>query len=210
MTGQPFGPELVRAVRATPVFAPMITLSSLQRMAGAADAGAPEDMTLCEAIAALYFRSTGDVRLIHPLLAGETPKMGLPGCVPGEERWVPLTKQPAYAQALATLPDAVPSASYAAFSAALLSAFGIVLPAEYAALTVREIMLGHERDGTPPFVAGVIGGSDLFMLDCLAQDLGLYIDNRYTPPAAQAAAEARKEKQRAAAALVAAADGNAP
>ena len=182
MAGMPFGPELVRAVHAAPVFAPIITLPSLQRMRTAAEPGADADTMLGEALTALYFQSTGDVRLIHPLLAGEPPPPPEPGC-PAVERWA-LTDQRAYADALAALPSALPSATHAAVSAALRSAFGVELPAALASLTVRDIMCG-----THP-VAGVLSGANLFSVDCLPDDVELYIGSRYAPAAARAAAEA--------------------
>jgi hypothetical protein len=202
MAGMPFGPELVKAVRAAPVYAPVITLQSLQRLASAADAGAAADASLGEALLALYFRSTGDVRLIHPLLAGDPPPPPGPGCLPGTERWVPLNKQREYVEALEALPDAVASATHAAVSAALLSAFGFELPAEFAALTVRDIMCGRKgRGDAAPAMAGVLSGPALFTLDCLGQDLGFYILERYAPPAVLVAAEAAAARRKAGASL---------
>ena len=187
LAGLPFGSERVTALRAAPVFAPVITLGSLRRMVAAAAPGADADTTLGECLSALYLRSTGDVRLVHPLLAGEPPPEPEPGCRPCGEQNMPLVDQRAYADALAALPDAVPAATNAAVSAALLSAFGVSLPAAFAELTVRDIICG--RQGAAP-MAGVLSGPTLFSLRGRRDDLELYIRDRYAAPALSAAAEA--------------------
>ena len=191
MAGLPFGPELVVALRAAPVFAPVITLSSLQRMAAAAAPGADTDTSLGECLTALYLRWTGDVRLIHPLLAGEPPQEPEPGCPADVEQCVPLVDQRAYADALAALPEAVPVATQEAVSAALVSAFGVGLPAAFAELTVRDIMCGRQGGGAAG--SGVLSGA-LFSVSGRRDDMGLYIRDRYAAPALSAAAEARRER----------------
>jgi hypothetical protein len=52
----PFDAARLRALRAAPTFAPVFTLSTLQRMAAAAGAAAEPDPALAECLAALYFR----------------------------------------------------------------------------------------------------------------------------------------------------------
>jgi len=169
LAGTPFGTELIRTVHATPVFAPLVTLPCLQRMAVAGEPDAEVDFTLAEWLAALHFRATGSVRLIYPLLAHLTPAVEAGRA---DAPWESLAKNPAYALALAELPDAVPVATTRAVSAAVLAAFGSPLPPETATLTVRDIVCGRE---------GVLGGL-VFPLDCLPDDLGLYIRDRYAPP----------------------------
>ena len=189
MAGTPFGTELLRAIRSAPVFAPVVNLHSLQRMARAAEPGADVDTTLGECLTALYFRATGDVRLIHPLLAGpqQQPAAGDDAKPPSKrpERWPGVMQERAYEDALAALPDAVAVATHASVSASLRSAFGYSLPPEFEALTVREIMCGRGGDAPRP---GVLSGTT-FAVDCLPDDLGLYIRNRYAPPALSVAAE---------------------
>ena len=187
MAGTPFGTELLRAIRCAPVFAPVVNLHSLQRMSRAAEPGADVDTTLGECLTALYFRSTGDVRLIHPLLAGPQAQPPADGAPPSKrpERWPCVMQERAYEDALAALPDAVAVATQASVSASLRSAFGYSLPPEFEALTVREIMCGRGGDAPRP---GVLSGT-AFAVDCLPDDLGLYIRNRYAPPALSIAAE---------------------
>jgi len=186
MAGTPFGIELLRAIRAAPVFAPVVNLHSLQRMARAAEPGADVDTTLGECLTALYFRATGDVRLIHPLLTGPEQQPAAdakPSKRP--ERWPCVMQERAYEDALAALPDAVAVATHASVSASLRAAFGHALPPEFEALTVREIMCGRGGDAPRP---GVLSCTT-FAVDCLPDDLGLYIRNRYAPPALSVAAE---------------------
>ena len=179
------------ALRAAPVFAPVITLSSLRRMAGAAAPGADADTSLGECLAALYLRSTGDVRLIHPLLAGEPPLEPEPGCPPDIEQCVPLVDQRAYTDVLAALPEAVPVATHAAVSAALLAALGVSLPAAFAELTVRDIICGKQGGGA---MAGVLSGQTLFSVSGPLDDMGLYIRDRYAVPALSVVAAARRRR----------------
>ena len=203
MAGKPFGAELIRAIRSTPVFVPVVTLPSLRRMAAAADAGAEADMSLAEALTALYFRSTGDIRLIHPLLVADAPPPADPSSLAALPRWSPLNKQREYEEVLDALPDAVPVATQAAVNAALRAAGEPGLPPHFAALSVRDIMRGRPQPGdaagAPGVEGGLLSGPALFALDCLPQDLGLYIRDRYAPPAIRAAAEAACTRQQTAA-----------
>jgi hypothetical protein len=180
MTGRPFDVELLLAVRSARAFAPVVTLASLQRMAGVA-ASAEPDTSLAEWLAALYFRDAHEeacgekggarpVQLIHPLLVGALlpPRDGYPA------RWSSLAAEPAYAAALAALPDAVPAATVAMVDGALRRALGRPLPPRFARLTVRDIVLGRVE---PPLV-GILSGSP-FALECADEDLGLYIRGRF-------------------------------
>jgi hypothetical protein len=170
MAGRPFDEELLLAVRSAAVFAPVLALPSLQRMAGAATSAQP-DTSLAEWLAALYFRDASKHRgcalLIHPLLVG-------PALPRSEEqaqtaRWASLVGAPGYDAALAALPDAVPTATTALVDSALRRALGAPLPPAFAALTVRQIVLG------------ILSG-DPFVLACAHDDLGLYVTGKYAPP----------------------------
>jgi hypothetical protein len=183
MTGRPFDVELLLAVRSARAFAPVVTLASLQRMAGAATSSEP-DTSLAEWLAALYFRDADEeacveeggarpVRLIHPLLVGTLmpPRgKGYPAC------WCSLAAEPAYAAALAALPDAVAAATVAMVDGALRRALGRPLPPRFACLTVRDIVLGR---AAPP-LAGILSGQP-FSLECSHEDLGLYMRGKFAP-----------------------------
>ena len=196
MAGTPFGTELIRAIRTATVFAPVITLPSLRRMAVAAHEAAVVDTTLGECLAALYFRSTGHVRLIHPLLAGDPQAPQEPGMSKRPEAWASLVKGQSYQDALAALPDAVPVATIASVSSSMRGALGLELPPEFLALTVRDIMVG--RTGADPR-PGVLSSTS-FAVECLPDELGLYIRDRYAPlvldAVAQVAAERRQQHAR--------------
>ena len=185
MAGRPFDVELLAAVRSARAFAPVVTLSSLQRLAGAAAAGAAADTSLAEWLAALYFRDAEElprprpVRIIHPLLVGQLE------APPTRERahshWLSLRDDPAYAAALAALPDAVPAATVAMLDAALRRTAGAQLPPRFAALTVRQIVCGCDDAQAPcGRLAGILSGAP-FALACSEDDLGLYIGRRYAP-----------------------------
>jgi hypothetical protein len=187
LAGTQFSAELVRTVRCAPVFAPLVTLGSLQRLAGAAEADAQVDACLAEWLAALHFRAAGGVRLIHPLLAGEPPPAQASAAVSSSlhHRFESSLSQndPRYAAALAALPDAAPAATVRAVSAALRAIGDAPLTPEEAAMSVRDIVAG---------AAGVLAGPVL-ALDCAPEDLGLYIRSRYAPPMLRVAEEARAQ-----------------
>ena len=165
LAGQPFDAQLVRVMRGAPVFAPVVTLASLQRLGGAATQC---DAFLAELLVALRLRDTGDVRLIHPLLMGREVAGG----------WASLQEEPAYEAALAALPDAASAATVALVDSALRSAGVAPMPAHIAALSVREVLLGR---AAAPAVGGVLGGA-AFALACSAADLDLHISRQYAAP----------------------------
>ena len=173
MTGKPFGIEIIRAVRNAPIFAPVVTLASLQRMAGAADPDAEVDACLAEWLAALHFRAAGRVQLIYPLLLGSNP-------LPGQKikRFESLTDDPQYTLALAALPDAASPITTRVVSGALCAMGEAPLSAEVAAMTVRS-------------VAAAVLATPVFAVNCLPDDLGLYVRGRYAAPMLRVAAEAR-------------------
>jgi hypothetical protein len=191
LAGRPFDVELLAAVRAAPVFAPVVTLASLQRLAGAAAAGAAADTSLAEWLAALYFRDAEElprprpVRLIHPLLVGQLVAPPAREREGGAHRWLNLRDDPAYAAALAALPNAVPTATVALVDSALRRAAppaGAPLPRRFALLTVRQIVCGCDDAAHAPCgrVDGILSGAP-FALECAEGDLGLYIAGRYAP-----------------------------
>jgi hypothetical protein len=185
MAGRPFDVELLLAVHSAAAFAPVVTLASLQRLAGAAAAGAEADTSLAEWLAALYFRDAEEaqqhrsVRLIHPLLVGQLAP-------PTRERahahhWLSLRDEPAYAAALAALPAATPAATVAMVDGALRRALGRSLPPRFACLTVRQIVCGCDDEQAPcGRLAGILSGAP-FALECAEDDLGLYVQRRYAP-----------------------------
>ena len=75
------------------MFAPVITLASLQRFAAAATQC---DVFLAELLVVLRLRDSGDVSLICPLLVGPETDAG----------WTSLLEAPGYEATLAALPDA--------------------------------------------------------------------------------------------------------
>jgi hypothetical protein len=168
IAGRPFDAALFAAVHSAPVFAPVVTLPSLRRIVAAAGANAPPDTSLAEYVAALYCRDVErSVRAIVPLLAGpEVVTVRSSGAAPC--RWAPLTQEAEYGALLSgALPDGVPLATMALLDAALRATRGVALPAAFASLTVRQVLLGRaEADGAPA-VAGVLQGEP-FELACAA------------------------------------------
>jgi hypothetical protein len=177
MAGTLFGVELIRAVGSAPIFAPVVTLSSLQRMAGAAAPDAEVDSCLAEWLAALHFRAEGSVRLIYPLLLGSNPPPGTK-----IKRFECLTDDPGYALALAALPDAASAATVRVVNAALCAIGEAPLSADVAAMSVRA-------------VAAAVLATPVFAVSCSPDDLGLYIRSRYAAPMLRVAAEARAARR---------------
>jgi hypothetical protein len=185
MAGRPFDVELLRAVRSARAFAPVVSLSSLQRMTDAASSDVP-DTSLAEWLAALYFRDADEeAAALEPLEDGARPVRGLiihpllvgtlvPASTGSLARWTSLAADPAYASALAALPSAIPTSTIAWVDGALRKELGLPLPPRFACLTVRDIVLG--RDAPP--LAGILSGVP-FALECADQDLGLYIRGKY-------------------------------
>ena len=165
LAGQPFDAHLVRIMRGTPVFAPVVTLASVQRLGGAATQC---DAFLAELLVALCLHDASNIRLIHPLLVGRKTDGG----------WASLLEEPAYEAALAALPDAASAATVALVDAALHSAGAAPMPAHIAALTVRQVLLGR---AAAPAVGGVLSGAP-FALACSAADLDLHVSRQYAAP----------------------------
>jgi hypothetical protein len=216
----PFDAARLRALRTAPVFAPVLTLQTLQRMAHAAGADAAPDTALAECLAALYFRDAAEAesaarrrhssdehhrrraatRLIHPLLLGPEVQSAAEPSDTSMLRWSSLPHEPGYAAALAALPAAASGATAAAVDAALRAATGASLPPAFAAMSVRDIMLGRaaaasgEAEAAAASGGGILRGNPcgapLFVLACAHQHLGLHIAGRYAPPILQALARA--------------------
>jgi hypothetical protein len=170
MAGRPFDAALMCAVHSAPVFAPLVTLASLRRLAAAVDANAA-DTSLAEYVAALYCRDVErSVARVEPLLAGpEVPlraaARAASGAAAPPQRWCALTQEPEYGALLAALPDAVPVATMALVDAALRTARGVALPPAFASLTVRQVLLGRDGSGVHPAVVGALAGEP-FELAC--------------------------------------------
>ena len=138
MAGQPFERELFNAIREAPVFAPVITLADAQRWV-AHDVTAADYM-LAEVMLALHFSRTGRVRLIFPLLVGESVAAGSSGT--GGER-DHLFSNAQFKAARAALPAAVPTATLEMVAAMLnASGNGEVLHPTLASATVKDLILG--------------------------------------------------------------------
>ena len=187
LAGQPFDAALIHAMRGAPVFAPVVTLASVQRLASST--GDVPDIFLAELLVALCLRETGEVRLIHPLLLGFQTKAA----------WISLVDEPAYDAALAALPDAPSAATVALVETALRRAGAPPMPQHMAALSVREVLLGRAAGASSaggPAVAGVLSDAP-FALACTPDDLGLYIVGHYVPPIWDAVHDAKQRPQRA-------------
>jgi hypothetical protein len=186
--------ELVRAVRSAPVFAPIISLHSLARMAAAAGADAGADVPLAECLAALCCRDADmarRVRLVHPLLAPAALTPSVCGSMP-RMYWCSLAEDAAYAAALAALPNEVPVATVALVDASFRAALGRPLPARFASLTVRQILLGRKggsggggADDDDDVVHGVLEGQP-FALACAEVRVIVAVAWRASAMAAQA------------------------
>jgi hypothetical protein len=113
------------------------------------------------------------VLLIHPLLAApeeqaeEAAAMAPAAKCREPPRWRNLSTAPEYVALLAALPDAVPAATMALVDAAMRRCCGVPLPAAFASLTVRQIMLGRAADAATgaAAVTGVLEGEP-FVLTC--------------------------------------------
>ena len=182
---------VLHALRAAPVFAPLVTLPLLRRIVRAAAAG-QADAVLASWLAALQRRDdagAADARpvlIIRPLLVGSMLADAM------QPQWGNLQLEPEYTRLLALLPDTVPAPSVAALEAALQRAGAPPLSPRLAALTVREIVVGA---GDNSSAGGILGASSAsFALACSQQDLGLYLRDRYV--------RALREDLRAAAAAV--------
>ena len=180
LAGRPFDAELICVMRAAPVFAPVITLASIERLSAAAS---QPDAFLAELLVALWLRDDGDT-LIHPLLVGSETEAG----------WASLFDDPGYNAALAALPDAASAATVALVDSALRSAGAAPMPPHIATMTVREVLLGRAAvQGGRPAVAGVLSSAS-FALACAMPDLDLYIMRQYMPPMRDAARRLSSER----------------
>ena len=171
LAGRPFDEELLRAVAGAMTFAPVVTRENVRRMA-ALRRDSVADTSLAEWLAALYFTSPGGavaqghavrVRSILPIMAGvhlpEPPDLK-------SGRWAPLREDPEYATALAQLCNEPAGATSALLDATLRRVMGVPLPAAFAAMSVRAVVLS------------VLEREEAFELTCTDEQFGLYVNER--------------------------------
>lgn len=179
LSGRPFDVELLLAVANAATFAPVITLTSLRRMASLRG-DSPADTSLAEWLAALYFTSLPRgahravrVRGVVPILVGERVPAAenTPNTTGGfrPAHWLSLRGDPSYGAALAQLCDEPSAATVRLTDAAMRRALGVPLPAEFAAMSVRAVVLG------------VLQREEAFELACADDHFDLYVRGRLAP-----------------------------
>jgi hypothetical protein len=171
MAGRPFDVELFRVIRDAAVFAPVITLEGMRRLAVLGPDQA--DFTLAEYITALYFFEAGDIPLVYPLAVGAETYNGQ-----GKAEWDKLFDNALFKTYRDELPDVVPTATLNLVNGVFLKILGHSLPAQFMTLTIREVMLGRLGDAKTPALAGLFS-FDLYFLMCLQEDLSLHIEGRF-------------------------------
>jgi len=171
MAGRPFDVELFRVIRDAAVFAPVITLEGMRRLAVLGPDQA--DFTLAEYITALYFFEAGDIPLVYPLAVGAETYNGQ-----GKAEWDKLFDNALFKTYRDELPDVVPTATLNLVNGVFLKILGHSLPAQFLTLTIREVMLGRLGDAKTPALAGLFS-FDLYFLMCLQEDLSLHIEGRF-------------------------------
>ena len=171
MAGRPFDVELFRVIRDSAVFAPVITLEGMRRLALLRPDQA--DFTLAEYITALYFFEAGDIPLVYPLAVGAETYNGQ-----GKAEWDKLFDNAMFKTYREELPEIVPTATLNLVNGVFLKILGHSLPAQFMTLTIREVMLGRLGDARTPALAGLFS-FDLYFLMCLQEDLSLHIEGRF-------------------------------
>ena len=184
MAGRPFDVELFRVIRDSAVFAPVITLEGMRRLALLRPDQA--DFTLAEYITALYFFEAGDIPLVYPLAVG-----GESVNSQGKAEWDKLFDNPVFKTYRDELPDVVPTATLNLVNGVFLKILGHALPAQFTNLTIREVMLGRTGDASNPALAGLFS-FDLYFLMCLQEDLSLHIEGRFARNIRAALAQAER------------------
>ena len=184
MAGRPFDVELFRVIRDSAVFAPVITLEGMRRLALLRPDQA--DFTLAEYITALYFFEAGDIPLVYPLAVG-----GESVNSQGKAEWDKLFDNPVFKTYRDELPDIVPTATLNLVNGVFLKILGHALPAQFTTLTIREVMLGRTGDASNPALAGLFS-FDLYFLMCLQEDLSLHIEGRFARNIRAALAQAER------------------
>jgi hypothetical protein len=171
MAGRPFDVELFRVIRDSAVFAPVLTIEGMRRLAALTPDVA--DFTLAEYVTALYFFDAGDIPLVYPLAVGAESTNAQ-----GKPEWDKLFESPQFKQYRDALPEFVPTATLKLVNSVFLKILGHPLPEPFCTLTVREVMLGRVGDATQPQLPGLFS-FDLYFLMCLQEDLALHIEGRF-------------------------------
>jgi hypothetical protein len=171
MAGRPFDVELFRVIRDSAVFAPVLTLEGMRRLAALTPDVA--DFTLAEYVTALYFFEAGDIPLVYPLAVGAESLNAQ-----GKPEWDKLFDSVQFKAYRDRLPDVVPTATLNLVNSVFLKILGHSLPDTFRTLTVREVMLGRAGDAERQAIPGLFS-FDLFFLMCLQEDLTLHIEGRF-------------------------------
>jgi len=156
MAGRPFETELFKAVRDSPVFAPIIMLEDFQFWSKH-DAKLP-DYTLAEYLIAMHWARKGRVQLVFPLLVGEwsegTTSHG------GDRDY--LLRNPKFKTYRDALPDIAPAATIARVNSMFASVEGAGegLDPVLQKATVRDIIVGSlSKTGATQAPAGAAAAS---------------------------------------------------
>ena len=192
MAGRPFDRELLRAIKGSACFTPVITLHAMTVLAGIT--ATQLDFTLVEYVVALHFSLTGKLKLLYPIMIGEETCDG----ANMRPRWDVLWENAAFKAARNALPDIIPTALLEFTDSVLRADFG---PGEalHSALrnaTIRQIMCARDdHDG----FTGLLG-HDACSLAGLVDDAELYIRHRFAANVKSVMQQAVQQPQRAAAA----------
>ncbi len=171
MAGRPFDVELFRVIRDSAVFAPVLTIEGMRRLAALTPDVA--DFTLAEYVTALYFFDAGDIPLVYPLAVGAESTNAQ-----GKPEWDKLFESPQFKLYRDALPEFVPTATMKLVNSVFLKILGHPLPEPFRTLTVREVMLGRVGDVSQTQLPGLFS-FDLYFLMCLQEDLALHIEGRF-------------------------------
>ena len=138
MAGRPFETELFKAVRDSPVFAPIITLEDISFWSKHDPTKA--DYTLAEFLIAMHWARQGRVQLVFPLLVGEWSESATQG---GERDY--LLRNPAFKKYRDALPTIVPAATVAMVNSMFAEVEGkaAALDPMLQKATVRDIIVGY-------------------------------------------------------------------
>jgi hypothetical protein len=138
MAGRPFETELFKAVRDSPVFAPIITLEDVGFWSKHDPTKA--DYTLAEFLIAMHWARKGRVQLVFPLLVGEWSESATQG---GERDY--LLRNPAFKKFRDALPTIVPAATVAMVNTMFAEVEGKTasLDPMLQKATVRDIIVGY-------------------------------------------------------------------
>ena len=138
MAGRPFETELFKAVRDSPVFAPIITLEDVEFWSKHDPTKA--DYTLAEYLIAMHWARKGRVQLVFPLLVGGWSESATQG---GERDY--LLRNPQFKKFRDALPTAVPAATVAMVNSMFAEVEGKTscLDPALQKASVRDIIVGY-------------------------------------------------------------------